>query len=179
MAEKYTTKRVIAAIKKAEGNITAASKILKCAPSTIRRYAKKYKTVQAAIKSFAGKKKKAGRKDKYTQKRMINEIRKAKGIKAVAARALECTRQTVDNYIERYKAVAEAYDEANETNIDFVESKLMQAINSGNITAMIFFLKTKGKDRGYVERREVSGPGGAPVKVTMVALGGIDPDEDI
>ena len=40
--------------------------------------------------------------------------------------------------------------------IDFAESQLHQQILDGNSTATIFFLKTKGKKRGYVERTEVA-----------------------
>ena len=43
---------------------------------------------------------------------------------------------------------------ARETAIDHVESKLMGAIDDGNVTAIIFFLKTQGKSRGYTERSE-------------------------
>lgn len=45
-------------------------------------------------------------------------------------------------------------EEARESMIDNVESKLLSQINDGNITAIIFFLKTQGKSRGYVEKIE-------------------------
>ena len=44
-----------------------------------------------------------------------------------------------------------------EAILDFAESKLKQEINDGNITAIIFFLKTKGKIRGYVEKEQEKG----------------------
>ena len=42
--------------------------------------------------------------------------------------------------------------EARESSVDLAESKLIEAIKNGNLTAIIFFLKTQGKSRGYVER---------------------------
>lgn len=48
----------------------------------------------------------------------------------------------------------ERFVEAEESLIDLVETKLMKAINDDNVTATIFFLKTKGKHRGYVETVE-------------------------
>ncbi len=44
--------------------------------------------------------------------------------------------------------------EARESSIDLAESKLIEAIKAGNLTAIIFFLKTQGKSRGYSERSE-------------------------
>jgi len=95
--------------------------------------------------------------EKYTAQQMIDAIQDAKGILAAAARKIGCSRTTVHRYVNNYATVKDAYEEANETNIDFVESKLMEQVNSGNITAIIFFLKTKAKHRGYVERQEVVG----------------------
>jgi hypothetical protein len=39
--------------------------------------------------------------------------------------------------------------------IDLAKSKLIEAIQQGNITAIIFTLKTLGKDEGFSERNEI------------------------
>ena len=63
------------------------------------------------------------------------------------------SRQTVYGWMknEAFKAEVEAINEA---SLDYVESKLMTAIQNDNITAIIFYLKTKGKKRGYIETIE-------------------------
>ena len=48
----------------------------------------------------------------------------------------------------------EVVDAINEASIDYVESKLMSLIQQENPTAIIFYLKTKGKKRGYIESQE-------------------------
>lgn len=45
-----------------------------------------------------------------------------------------------------------------EMAIDFAESKLHKNIEKGKETSIIFYLKTKAKKRGYVERTEVDQP---------------------
>lgn len=103
----------------------------------------------------------------YTAEQMITAIKQNNGILAKAAQSIGCARSTVSKYIEDYATVRAAYEEANETNIDFVESKLMQNIQAGDTTAIIFFLKTKAKGRGYVERQEITGADGDAVHVVM------------
>lgn len=44
-----------------------------------------------------------------------------------------------------------AVEQVSEIALDFAESKLHKQIEDGNTTATIFYLKTKGKNRGYVE----------------------------
>ena len=56
---------------------------------------------------------------------------------------------------KKNKKFAEGLDEIYEALLDGAESKLISKIDDGDITALIFFLKTKGKKRGYVERKEV------------------------
>ena len=38
--------------------------------------------------------------------------------------------------------------------LDFVESQLHQQIGNGEVASTIFYMKTKGRKRGYVERIE-------------------------
>lgn len=103
-------------------------------------------------------------REQYTAEQVAQAIKKSRGILTGAAQALGCSRQTVDNYIKKYKTVKDAYHEARETTIDFVETKLLKNIDSGDTTAMIFFLKTIGRNRGYVERQEITGKDGGPIQ---------------
>ena len=43
--------------------------------------------------------------------------------------------------------------------IDFAEAQLHQQRKGGNPTSTMFYLKTKGKKRGYVERQEIAQEG--------------------
>ena len=109
---------------------------------------------------------------RYSAQQMANAIREARGFVTVAAEKLGCHRATVQRYINDYATVQDALTDAREKRHDFVENKLMTAIQDGNITAIIFYLKTQCKDRGYIERNhtEVSGPQGRPIEVNTVEL---------
>ena len=52
--------------------------------------------------------------------------------------------------------------------LDFAESQLHNQIKSGNTSATIFYLKTKGKKRGYVEKSELDiTSGDEPIKINI------------
>lgn len=64
------------------------------------------------------------------------------------------TRKTLYDWIEK-DGLKDVISESRSGALDFVENKLMSRINEGSDTAIIFFLKTQGKSRGYVERQEL------------------------
>ena len=127
------------------------------------------------------------RSQQYTAKQVIEAIKGTGGIKTVIAQRLGCHRHTVDNYIERYTTVAQAYEDERETVADFAESVVGQNIRLAfqrqasekaevDSTDAKWFLAMKAKDRGYAERREVTGPEGESVRITV---GGIDLSDGI
>ena len=105
--------------------------------------------------------------ENYTSNQISEAIREKHGNISAAARYLGCSRNTIARYIERYPTLKSVYEEERETLIDFAENQLFQQVKEGNITAIIFTLKTIGKSRGYVERQEVTGKDGGVIVINM------------
>jgi len=114
---------------------------------------------------------------RFTAEQVIKALRKKRGFLAAVAKELGCTRQTVYNYVNRYPTIAQALEEIREERHDWVEGKLLKQIENDNMTAIIFYLKTQAKHRGYVERQEVTGADGDAVVVRVI--GGVNLDEDV
>lgn len=103
---------------------------------------------------------------KYTAEQMIAALRDTKGMVSLAARKLGCSLNTVQSYIKDFPTVKTARDEEREKMGDAVELALYdEAVNKRNTAALIFLAKTQFKDRGYVERQEVTGKDGGAIEV--------------
>jgi hypothetical protein len=105
---------------------------------------------------------------KYTQEQVIEALEQSKGLIAPAARTLGCSRDTIRTYLEEYTAVAQAKLDQREAVTDMAENALYAAILRGEAWAICFYLKCMAKDRGYVEKAEISGPGGKPISIKLV-----------
>lgn len=77
------------------------------------------------------------------------------GIQQPALDAINISRNVILAWRAKDKKFAEAYSAILDKQGDFVESKLLKTIKDGDTTAIIFYCKTKLKNRGYVERHEV------------------------
>jgi len=97
------------------------------------------------------------------KEKLIQSIKENKGLLTLAAAKAGVKYWTLWKYSKEFPEIREAVDEAKESMLDFAEGKLYQAISEGNMTAIIFFLKTKGKSRGFIERAELTGAEGMPL----------------
>lgn len=112
-----------------------------------------------------------GKKREETAARIIKALGESHGLLTLTAQKTGLGYRTVCRYVAEFPSVKEAAQEAHEWMVDFAESKLYQKIKDGDNACIIFYLKCQAKDRGYVERQEVSGPDGGPVQVEHEARG--------
>jgi hypothetical protein len=91
---------------------------------------------------------------KERQERFLKHFDESKGIISLACQKTGITRACYYKWMENDPKFKEKCEEVSEGVIDIVESKLLSAIDDEDTTAIIFYLKTKGKKRGYVERAE-------------------------
>lgn len=82
-----------------------------------------------------------------------------------AARALGVTRWGLQKRINQSAELQQVLKDAREEMVDIAESVARQEIRNGNTAMTIFVLKTLGKERGYVERQEISGADGGPLLI--------------
>jgi len=84
-------------------------------------------------------------------------LRKGLGVYVAAAKILRCSPNTVKNYVNRNPKLQRLRDELVEETIDRAEITLLTAIQNGNLQAATFYLRTKGRHRGYGDKVEVGG----------------------
>lgn len=119
------------------------------------------------------KKKKQGKKGKnpsklsLKKKAMIEALKKNMGSITLSTEKVGIHRRTHYDWLEADPLYKEEYENIDNYVIDFVENALHKNINKGNVVAQIFYLKTKAKHRGYVERVEQEHIGSVPVSIII------------
>ena len=113
------------------------------------------------------------KKTPFTNEEIAIALHDAHGLTSVAADILSKTkrpisRQAIEKRISKSEALKEIMHQEVESLTDLAEHKLFELINRGDKTAIIFYLKCKGKARGYVERQEVTGADGAPIEPVKI-----------
>lgn len=86
---------------------------------------------------------------------VIEYLKMSKGIVANACENAGISRGTFYNWCKEDAEFQEEVNQINDDTLDFVESKLLENIKKGEVTSIIFYLKTKGRNRGYQEKAEI------------------------
>ena len=113
---------------------------------------------------------------RHTKKAILEALEKSLGVVTVACTKLGIHRSTFYRYYNEDEEFRKAADEMQEVSLDFAESQLFEQMRSGSSASTIFYLKTKGKKRGYVEKSEIGfAQDGLPDNIRIEVVGGTTP----
>jgi hypothetical protein len=94
-------------------------------------------------------------KTEHHKKAMLEALEKSLGVVTTACKSVGIGRTTHYMWLDEDPEYRRDVESISDIAVDFAESSLHKQIKDGNPTSTIFFLKTKGKKRGYVERQEI------------------------
>ena len=104
----------------------------------------------------------------------LDAIVSSLGVVHTACKIVGIGRTTYYSWMETDAEFKAAVEDVDNITLDFAEAELFKQMKAGNVTALIFYLKTKGKKRGYVERTEHTGADGEDI-VTGINFHIIEP----
>jgi len=89
------------------------------------------------------------------QKAMVEALEKSLGIVTSACKSVDIARNTHYEWLKSNKSYRKLCKDIENVALDFAESHLHKQIAKGNPLSTMFFLKCKGKGRGYIEQNIV------------------------
>jgi hypothetical protein len=106
---------------------------------------------------------------------MIQALEKSLGIVTTAAKSVGIERTSHYRWMNEDSEYKETVEDIENIALDFAESQLHKNMQKGSDSATIFYLKTKGRKRGYQESKDIT-TNGKDMNTTITFVG-LDDDE--
>ena len=90
------------------------------------------------------------------KRNLLEALEHSLGVVTSACKAVNIDRTTFYRYINEDNEFASQVRAMDNVALDFAEGSLHQQIKAGVPASTIFYLKTKGRSRGYIERQEIT-----------------------
>jgi len=106
-------------------------------------------------------------KTEHTKKAVLEALEKSLGVVTTACKNVGIGRTQYYEWLKTDEEFKAKVEELENVALDFAESQLHRQIGDGVTSATIFYLKTKGKKRGYIERSEIDVSGDDRIKIEI------------
>jgi hypothetical protein len=103
----------------------------------------------------------------YTKSKVLAAIKGSAGIRSTIAARLGCSWNTANALCKKWPETVEAMQDEREAILDMSETTLLKSIKDGDTGSAKWMLSTIGKERGYVERQEVTGKDGKALAISV------------
>lgn len=97
----------------------------------------------------------AQQKPEEYKKKLLEALERSLGIVTPACKDVGVSRETFYRYYREDEAFKNAVDDINEITLDFTENQLLKKIKEGSERSILFYMKYKGRKRGYTERIDI------------------------
>jgi len=94
--------------------------------------------------------------EQLKKEQLLEALEKSLGIVSTACQSVGISRTTYYKYYNEDENFKQSVDSISNIALDCAESQLFELIKEKNVTAIIFYLKTKGKNRGYIEKQDAN-----------------------
>lgn len=89
------------------------------------------------------------------KREILEALEKSLGIVTTACKQVGINRDTYYEWLKKDKEFKKKVKDLENVALDFAESQLHKQIAKGNPLSTMFYLKCKGKKRGYIEQQEL------------------------
>lgn len=100
----------------------------------------------------------------------LEALEKSMGIVSQATKKVGIDRTTPYRWMKEDSEFDDKVMEIQNVVGDFAETKLYELVNDGVPSAVIFLCKTKFKNRGYIERQEITGMDGKNLDINIEVI---------
>jgi hypothetical protein len=95
-------------------------------------------------------------KTEQHKKAVLEALEKSLGVVTTACKMAGVGRTQYYTWLKEDEDFKNAVEDIDNITLDFAESQLHKQIKDGSTAATIFYLKTKGSKRGYIERQDIN-----------------------
>jgi hypothetical protein len=107
---------------------------------------------------------------------LLKSLEKNLGIVTPTCKEVGVSRETFYRYYREDDEFKKSVDSINEITIDFAESQLLKKIKEGSERSILFFMKYKGKKRGYSDTINVNATLNGAIDISKLV--GFEDDDD-
>jgi len=108
------------------------------------------------------------------KQKLLEALEKSLGIVTAACKEVGISRDRFYTYYREDPEFKSKVDDINEITIDFAENQLLKKIKEGSERSILFYMKYKGRKRGYNEELNIN----ANIRMEQPLLKPLDEDKD-
>lgn len=108
-----------------------------------------------------------------TKEDLLEAIKGSQGLVTKIQKKLEAAKgqkicwDTVNKYLNKYDDCVKAIKAEKEAMLDIAENNIFKELVSGDAATSKWYLKMKGKDRGYIETQEILNKNPDPLNINL------------